>query len=510
MSYGQCIDELAQQLQRRSTAERAQHAQEGPGITSQPEHAPSKISSQTGEPHEQQLDSTASPAASSANAPVTNASDLPAGLELRLPTSLPATARLPMPQLWSAAAAELSDLSTTSVEEPPQLSVKALTQMLQRRLTADSQPAAPSTPAPAVADTQSAEASTAAPAVASDVTPAAADAQPWQSNNAEPSQQMAANAEQLQVPVRAAAAAVERAQEPKDLPQLGPIATAVPDSPTGALLPAATADADLPQLTPIATGSPDSPTGALLPGLGSDLLHRSGSSPLPVSKLLRVVSEEQASALGNLAAQCAAPGGLLGAASEAALSASPQPHNIPDCNPGSPDNSGSSSMHLNSNPAPQHAQHGSPEQTFIPAPVPNSAPPVLSLNSSSQQTSPLVSPVSSSTQQSDVPLVLPVVSNSQQVTTSEARRSPLRKRLSEFFGPVLGSTSSNDISTEKSAHLLTDQLSQSDQLLVDHLSQFAQLPPQLVSQQRPPHLLSQSPNFERSQLTEQQQQTQSQ
>ena len=53
-------------------------------------------------------------------------------------------------------------------------------------------------------------------------------------------------------------------------------------------------------------------TGPAIPNTGSDLLSRPGSSPLPVSKMLRMVSEDQATLLSGLAAQCAAPGGLLG------------------------------------------------------------------------------------------------------------------------------------------------------------------------------------------------------
>ena len=52
--------------------------------------------------------------------------------------------------------------------------------------------------------------------------------------------------------------------------------------------------------------------GPAIPDTGSDLLNRPGSSPLPVSKVLRMVSEDQATLLSRLAGQCSAPGGLLG------------------------------------------------------------------------------------------------------------------------------------------------------------------------------------------------------
>lgn len=54
------------------------------------------------------------------------------------------------------------------------------------------------------------------------------------------------------------------------------------------------------------------PSRPAIPDTGSDLLRRPGSSPLPVSRMLRMVSEDQATLLSRLAAQCAAPGGLLG------------------------------------------------------------------------------------------------------------------------------------------------------------------------------------------------------
>lgn len=190
-----------------------------------------------------------------------------------------------------------------------------------------------------------------------------------------------------------------------------------------------------PQLAAIVTGlPPSSPTRALLPGTGVDLLERPGSSPLPVSKMLRMVSEDQATLLSDLAAQCAAPGGLLGTA--------PQGHfGI------APDDFGSANQAgLSSNPSGQlaptddsaqqlpHAQHAQG----------GSAMPIASETATLIAVSSCTADDSTGTSQQTVTAESAGTSGSQAdvEAAGQLKRSPLRKRLSQIFSPILGSSSS--------------------------------------------------------------------
>ena len=222
--------------------------------------------------------------------------------------------------------------------------------------------------------------------------------------------------------LQSAAPALAQSQEP-------PLAAVAEPPP-----PEATALPGLPQLAAIATAMPPgSPTGALLPGTGSDLLQRPGSSPLPVSKMLRMVSEEQGTLLSDLAAQCAAPGGLLGTASagqlgiaSSALSNLAQPEPL----------SNSPAQFASTSGRAQQAQHTQHGQGSMPmSPVPEEATTQTAVDSTaagadiSQQASAGM-PASMSANQAGTE------------ATGQMERSPLRKRLSQIFSPVLGSNSS--------------------------------------------------------------------
>ena len=222
--------------------------------------------------------------------------------------------------------------------------------------------------------------------------------------------------------LRSAAPALTQSQEP-------PLA-AVAEPP----LPEATALPGPSQLAAIATAMPSgSPTGALLPGTGSDLLQRPGSSPLPVSKMLRMVSEEQGTLLSDLAAQCAAPGGLLGTACQgqlgtlsSALSSPAQPEPL----------SSSTAQFASTNGRAQQAQHTEHGHGSMPmSPVPEEA---------TTQTVDSTADGADTSKQTSAGMSASISAN--QASTEKAeqmKRSPLRKRLSQIFSPVLGSSSSS-------------------------------------------------------------------
>ena len=222
--------------------------------------------------------------------------------------------------------------------------------------------------------------------------------------------------------LRSAAPALTQSQEP--------LLAAVAEPP----LPEATALPGPPQLAAIATAMPPgSPTGALLPGTGSDLLQRPGSSPLPVSKMLRMVSEEQGTLLSDLAAQCAAPGGLLGTASKGQLGTAPSALS----NPAQPEPASISPAQFASTSGraqqAQHTQHGQGSMPM--SPVPEEATTQTAVDSTaggadiSQQASADMSASISADQASTE-------------ATVQMQRCPLRKRLSQIFSPILGSSSS--------------------------------------------------------------------
>lgn len=193
---------------------------------------------------------------------------------------------------------------------------------------------------------------------------------------------------------------------------------------------------DLPQLTVPTVLMPGSPTGALLPGTGIDLLDRPGSSPLPVSKMLRMVSEDQASLLSDLAAQCAAPGGLLGPGPTEqvqdltwALGAAPTQ---PACR---------SSSHAvfdsgNQNCSAQQAQQSQHAQRSL-----------------RRHTSPRLECTADTGHQMSA-AVSSAPGHESYIQSAQTHRSPLRKRLSQFFSPIFGSIS------PQSTHVQQSQLQQ--------------------------------------------------
>ena len=196
---------------------------------------------------------------------------------------------------------------------------------------------------------------------------------------------------------------------------------------------------DLPQLTVATALMPGSPTGALFPGTGIDLLDRPGSSLLPVSKMLRMVSEDQASLLSSLAAQCAAPGGLLGHRPKeqvqdliGALGAAPT---LQACSPSSqavPDSMGNQNCSAQQAQQSQHAQRSLRRHTS----------PRLECTA---DTSPQVSAASSAPGPTG---------DESYLQSAHMHRSPLRKRLSQFFSPIFGSVS------PQSTHVQQSQLQQ--------------------------------------------------
>ncbi len=222
--------------------------------------------------------------------------------------------------------------------------------------------------------------------------------------------------------LRSAAPALSQSQEP-------PLAD-VAEPP----LPEATALPRPPQLAAMATAMPPgSPTGALLPGTGSDLLQRPGSSPLPVSKMLRMVSEEQGTLLSDLAAQCAAPGGLLGTASQGQLGTVSSALSSPaQSEPSSHSPAQFASTSGRAQQA-QHAQHGQGSMPM--SPVPEEATTQTAVDStadgadtSQQASAGMSASISADQAHTEAPV--------------QMKRSPLRKRLSQIFSPVLGSSSS--------------------------------------------------------------------
>jgi len=222
--------------------------------------------------------------------------------------------------------------------------------------------------------------------------------------------------------LRSGAPAVIQSQEP-------PLAAVAEPPP-----PEATALPGPPQLAAIATAmQPGSPTGVLLPGTGSDLLQRPGSSPLPVSKMLRMVSEEQGTLLSDLAAQCAAPGGLLGTASQGQLGTAPddlsslaQPELLLN----------STAQFASSSGRAQQAQHTQHGQGIMPmSPVPEEATTLTAVDSTADG--------AESSQQASAGMSASISADQANTeATVQMKRSPLRKRLSQIFSPVLGSSSS--------------------------------------------------------------------
>ena len=292
-----------------------------------------------------------------------------------------ATARAGAPQLWPPVSAEPADMTSSSVDDAPQLPVSAVLQRLHSAAKAAAKPLQLSVHA--TPETSQIEAT--------------------------------AVVEAPELPVDADAAAAQ-------LPQT--VATDAGKSPQPSVgatdQPAASAMAEPQQLPAIATAMPaGSPTGALLPGTGVDLLQRPGSSPLPVSKMLRMVSEEQATLLSDLAAQCAAPGGLLGAAPAGLLRAGPSS--------AEPSNSNDQLFTAGvSAQQPQHAQRSSPAQALPDNVISAAAHPAADVSSTGQYTSTEASAASTGVPEG-------------------VERSPLRKRLSQFFSPILGSSSSSSI-----------------------------------------------------------------
>lgn len=222
--------------------------------------------------------------------------------------------------------------------------------------------------------------------------------------------------------LRSAAPALTQSQEPS------PAAVAEPP------LPEATALPEPPQLAAIATAMPPgSPTGALLPGTGSDLLQRPGSSPLPVSKMLRMVSEEQGTLLSDLAAQCAAPGGLLGTASEGQLgTASSALSNPAQSEPVSYSPAQFASTSGRAQQA-QHTQHGQgslPMSSVHEEATTETAVDATAGGAGISQRASVDTSASISADQAHTE------------ATRQMKKSPLRKRLSQIFSPLLGSSSS--------------------------------------------------------------------
>ena len=222
--------------------------------------------------------------------------------------------------------------------------------------------------------------------------------------------------------LRSAAPALTQSQE------LPLAAVAEPPPPEATALPGP------PQLAAIATAMPPgSPTGALLPGTGTDVLQRPGSSPLPVSKMLRMVSEEQGTLLSDLAAQCAAPGGLLGTASQGQLgtaSSAPSSPAQPEPISNSPAQVASTSGRAQQA---QHTQHGQGSMPMSPVPEEATAQTAVDPTADGADTAQQASAGMSASISAD---------QASTEATVQMKRSPLRKRLSQIFSPVLGSSSS--------------------------------------------------------------------
>ena len=203
---------------------------------------------------------------------------------------------------------------------------------------------------------------------------------------------------------------------------------------------------DLPQLTAVATAlMPGSPTGGtLLSGTGVDLLDRPGSSPLPVSKMLRMVSEDQANLLSDLAAQCAAPGGLLGPGPAGQVQ---------------PDHTGAFGA------APQQ-EACSPSGQTVPSPMGNhtcSAQPAQHAQRSLRRhTSPRLEPSDDAGYQvSASPSAAGPTQDESYLQSAQTHTSPLRKRLSQFFSPIFGGISPQTAHLHRSLHVPQSALLQS-------------------------------------------------
>ena len=189
---------------------------------------------------------------------------------------------------------------------------------------------------------------------------------------------------------------------------------------------------EMPELAAVATAlPPSSPTGALIPGTGVDLLDQPGSSPLPVSKMLRMISEDQATLLSDLAAQCAAPGGLLGAgldgqvqtdlmglletaSQSGACSNSQQANSISTLHPVSQAQRAQRSLR----------RHTSPRLGSTPSP---------------------------SDQQSAAVSTARAAGDESTVQATQPQRSPLRKKLSQFFSPILSGLSPQGAQRQQSS-----------------------------------------------------------
>ena len=192
---------------------------------------------------------------------------------------------------------------------------------------------------------------------------------------------------------------------------------------------------DLPQLTVATVLMPGSPTGALLPGTGIGHLDRPGSSPLPVSKMLRMVSEDQASLLSNLAAQCAAPGGLLGRGPTGevqdltgTVGAAPTLHACSPSIQAVPASMGNQSSSAQQAQRSQHAQR-----------------------SLRRHTSPTLECTAASSHQVSAASSAPGPTGDESyLQSAHTHRSPLRKRLSQFFSPIFGSVSPHSTHVQQS------------------------------------------------------------
>lgn len=210
---------------------------------------------------------------------------------------------------------------------------------------------------------------------------------------------------------------------------------------------------DLPQLT---VAMPGSPTGPLLPDTGTDLLNRPGSSPLPVSKMLRMVSEDQASLLSDLAAHCAAPGGLLGSGPpEQVQDLTGMLGAAPACCPSSqtaPHSVGNQNCSAQQAQQPQHAQR-----------------------SLRRHTSPRLDCTADAARQVSAASSAPGSAADESYLQSPLKqRSPLRQRLSQFFSPMFGSVSPQSTHTQQSS-LQQPLLQPASQAQTQQLQQQLQL-----------------------------------
>ena len=228
---------------------------------------------------------------------------------------------------------------------------------------------------------------------------------------------------------------------------------------------------DLPQLTVATALMPGSPTGALLPGTGIDLLDRPGSSPLPVSKMLRMVSEDQASLLSDLAAQCAAPGGLLGPGPTEQVQDFTRAFGVAPtreaCSPSSqavPDSMG------NQNCSAQQSQHAQ--------------------RSLRRHTSPRLECSADTSHQVSAASSAPGRNRDESyLQSAQTHRSPLRKRLSQFFSPIFGSVSPHSTHVQQS-HLQQPLLQSARQAQAQQQLLGESLVTGLVQNERPAQLLS--------------------